>query len=56
MFPRLTVMENLMMGAFLIFDRRGKEGAMEEVLGIFPRLKECSAKRGAVGRWTGSSR
>jgi len=39
-FANLTVLENLMMGAFLQRDRRLIEGEMDYVFGIFPRLKE----------------
>jgi branched-chain amino acid transport system ATP-binding protein len=39
-FANLTVLENLMMGAFLQRDRRLVEGEMDYVFGIFPRLKE----------------
>jgi branched-chain amino acid transport system ATP-binding protein len=39
-FPRMTVRENLEMGAFLRRDRLGVEGDLERVLGLFPRLRE----------------
>ncbi len=47
-FPRLTVMENLMMGAYLASDRRGKQEALEEVLAIFPRLRERLRQKGGT--------
>jgi branched-chain amino acid transport system ATP-binding protein len=39
-FPRLTVIDNLQMGAFLRNDRAGIQQDMETVFGLFPRLKE----------------
>jgi len=39
-FSRLTVMENLEMGAFIRTDRAGIAEDMERVFTIFPRLKE----------------
>jgi len=39
-FANLTVMENLMMGAYLQTDRRVVQQELEHVFGIFPRLKE----------------
>jgi branched-chain amino acid transport system ATP-binding protein len=39
-FPRLTVIENLEMGAFLRNDRAEIKQDMETVFGLFPRLKE----------------
>lgn len=41
-FPRLTVMENLQMGAYQRKDKPGIAGDLERVLGLFPRLKERS--------------
>jgi branched-chain amino acid transport system ATP-binding protein len=39
-FGRLTVLENLEMGAYARSDRRGIKDDMERVLTVFPRLKE----------------
>lgn len=39
-FPRLTVVDNLEMGAFHRNDRAGIKADMEMVFGLFPRLKE----------------
>src|SRR5687768_14116942 len=39
-FPRLTVRDNLEMGAYLRRDRRGIQTDMERIFNIFPRLKE----------------
>lgn len=39
-FARLTVMENLDMGAFSRKDKAGIESALEKVFTLFPRLKE----------------
>jgi branched-chain amino acid transport system ATP-binding protein len=39
-FPRLTVLENLEMGAFLRNDRAAIRQDIDNVFGLFPRLKE----------------
>ncbi len=39
-FPKLSVRENLEMGAFTVADRRAVARAMEHVFGLFPRLAE----------------
>lgn len=39
-FSRLTVEENLSMGAFFINDKAEKIALMDEVFNLFPRLKE----------------
>jgi branched-chain amino acid transport system ATP-binding protein len=39
-FSNLTVLENLMMGAYLQKDRRAVAKELEHVFGIFPRLRE----------------
>jgi branched-chain amino acid transport system ATP-binding protein len=44
-FPRMTVRENLEMGAFLRRDRLGVEADLERVLGLFPRLHERLGQR-----------
>ena len=40
LFKRLTVRENLELGAYLRNDRDGIEADMERVFGLFPRVKE----------------
>jgi branched-chain amino acid transport system ATP-binding protein len=44
-FPRMTVRENLEMGAFLRRDRLSVEADLERVLNLFPRLRERLAQR-----------
>jgi branched-chain amino acid transport system ATP-binding protein len=44
-FPRMTVRENLEMGAFLRRDRRAVAADLDYVLGLFPRLSERLAQR-----------
>jgi branched-chain amino acid transport system ATP-binding protein len=39
-FPRMTVLENLEMGAYLRNDKPGIQEDMERIFGLFPRLKE----------------
>ena len=39
-FPRMTVLENLEMGAFTVRDPKAVASAMERVHGLFPRLAE----------------
>ena len=43
-FPRLTVAENLAMGAFIRDDKAGIAADLERVYGYFPRLRERSAQ------------
>jgi branched-chain amino acid transport system ATP-binding protein len=40
LFPRMTVLDNLMMGAFTRTDRPGIASDLERVYTLFPRLKE----------------
>jgi branched-chain amino acid transport system ATP-binding protein len=40
LFPRLTVEENLRMGAYTASARKNYSGRREEIYGLFPRLKE----------------
>ncbi|HEY9288573.1 MAG TPA: ABC transporter ATP-binding protein [Candidatus Dormibacteraeota bacterium] len=47
-FPRLTVRENLMMGAFGRKDRGAIDQDLERVIAMFPRLGERSAQRGGT--------
>ena len=43
-FTRMTITENLQMGAYLRSDKAGIEADIERVFGIFPRLKERRAQ------------
>lgn len=43
-FTRMTIHENLMMGAFIRNDRAGIDADIDKWYGIFPRLKERSAQ------------
>ena len=47
-FGRLTVTENLEMGAFTINDKRRISGNMEKVFNMFPRLKERRSQLGGT--------
>jgi len=47
-FPRLSVQENLEMGAFTRTDKDGIAQDMERVFGLFPRLKERATQRGGT--------
>jgi branched-chain amino acid transport system ATP-binding protein len=47
-FPRLTVRENLEMGAFSRTDQPGIAEDMERVFGLFPRLRERSSQKGGT--------
>jgi branched-chain amino acid transport system ATP-binding protein len=47
-FPRMTVMENLEMGAFSRKDRDGIQRDLERVFATFPRLKERVKQRGGT--------
>ena len=50
-FPRLSVLENLMMGAFTRRDRPEIEGDLDHVMGLFPRLRERRTQAGGkIGR------
>jgi len=40
LFPRMTVLENLELGAFTRDDAAGIEADMERIFGLFPRVKE----------------
>ncbi|MEZ5812359.1 MAG: ABC transporter ATP-binding protein [Rhizobiaceae bacterium] len=46
-FPRMTVMENLMMGAMLVDDAHFDED-LRRVFDLFPRLKERAQQRGGT--------
>jgi branched-chain amino acid transport system ATP-binding protein len=47
-FPRLSVEDNLRMGAFLRRDKQGIQTDMEMVFGLFPRLKERAKQYGGT--------
>lgn len=47
-FPRLTVLENLEMGAFARTDSADIKADMEQVFNLFPRLKERRAQQGGT--------
>ena len=47
-FPRLTVAENLEMGAYLVRDKAVVARRMEEVFARFPRLKERQNQQGGT--------
>jgi branched-chain amino acid transport system ATP-binding protein len=47
-FPRMTVLENLEMGAFTRSDKDGIAKDLERVFGLFPRLRERVKQRGGT--------
>jgi branched-chain amino acid transport system ATP-binding protein len=47
-FPRMTVMENLELGAFARTDHANIRGDLERVFTLFPRLKERLAQKGGT--------
>jgi branched-chain amino acid transport system ATP-binding protein len=47
-FPRLTVLENLMMGAFIRRDKAEIDRDLEGVLEMFPRLRERHTQKGGT--------
>jgi branched-chain amino acid transport system ATP-binding protein len=47
-FPRLTVRENLEMGAFTRNDKAGIADDVERVFGLFPRLRERTSQKGGT--------
>ena len=47
-FPRMTVLENLELGAFARTDRETISQDLERVLGIFPRLRERLSQKGGT--------
>ena len=48
LFPRMTVLENLEMGAFQRKDRSGIREDLDRVYGLFPRLAERKSQRGGT--------
>ncbi|QYO65006.1 ABC transporter ATP-binding protein [Leptolyngbya sp. 7M] len=47
-FPRMTVLENLEMGAFHRRDKAGIQADMERVFALFPRLQERIKQKGGT--------
>jgi branched-chain amino acid transport system ATP-binding protein len=47
-FPRMTVLENLEMGAYARKDKDGIQSDLERVFGLFPRLKERIKQKGGT--------
>ncbi|MCX7023617.1 MAG: ABC transporter ATP-binding protein [Spirochaetes bacterium] len=47
-FPRLTVLENLEMGAYLVRDRNEIRKRIEFAFGLFPRLRERAEQKGGT--------
>ena len=47
-FPRMTVQENLEMGAYLRNDTLGIKSDMEKALNLFPRLREGISQKGGT--------
>jgi branched-chain amino acid transport system ATP-binding protein len=47
-FPRMTVMENLELGAFARSDKTGVQEDLDRVLTLFPRLKERLDQKGGT--------
>lgn len=47
-FPRMTVLENLEMGAYVRTDRSGFDTDLERVFHLFPRLKERINQKGGT--------
>ena len=47
-FPRMSVLENLELGAFTRRDREGIAPDLERVLGLFPRLRERLTQKGGT--------
>lgn len=47
-FPRMTVLENLEMGAFQRRDKAGIKADMEHVFDLFPRLRERMMQKGGT--------
>jgi branched-chain amino acid transport system ATP-binding protein len=47
-FPRLTVLENLEMGAYIVKDRAEIDRGIEYAFTLFPRLRERSSQKGGT--------
>jgi branched-chain amino acid transport system ATP-binding protein len=47
-FPRLTVLENLEMGAYILKEKAEIEAGIEHAFKLFPRLRERSSQKGGT--------
>ncbi|MBN2874119.1 MAG: ABC transporter ATP-binding protein [Spirochaetales bacterium] len=47
-FPRLTVLENLEMGAYLVKDKAEIQRGVDHAFALFPRLKERATQKGGT--------
>jgi branched-chain amino acid transport system ATP-binding protein len=47
-FPRLTVLENLEMGAYIVKDKDAIDRGIEHAFDLFPRLRERSSQKGGT--------
>jgi len=47
-FPRLTVLENLEMGAYIVKDRAEIERGIDHAFTLFPRLRERASQKGGT--------
>lgn len=47
-FPRLTVLENLEMGAYLVKDKAEIQRGVDRAFSLFPRLKERATQKGGT--------
>lgn len=47
-FPGLTVLENLDLGAYLVSNKKKKQGSLDKVLDIFPKLRERKGQKGGT--------
>ncbi len=47
-FPRLTVLENLEMGAYIVKDKAEIERGIDHAFTLFPRLRERSSQKGGT--------
>ncbi len=47
-FPRLTVLENLEMGAYLVKDKAEIQRGVDQAFTLFPRLKERATQKGGT--------
>jgi branched-chain amino acid transport system ATP-binding protein len=47
-FPGLTVLENLDLGAYLVSDKKQKQQSLGKVLDIFPKLRERKGQKGGT--------
>jgi branched-chain amino acid transport system ATP-binding protein len=47
-FPRLTVLENLQMGAYIVKDKAEVDRSIEYAFSLFPRLRDRSSQKGGT--------